>query len=147
DSRRRARHRSADIGSSHNGLLATTSPRCDRLRGSARRAPSAGRGGVSGGPPPLANHVPRFQARRLWRVRTDQRPVAYPASITRGGYYRGCLSTNVVSGTAWAVVVATGDRPYFGSLALGVLGRRVPTSFDKGVNGVSRLLIRFMSVI
>jgi Mg2+-importing ATPase len=57
------------------------------------------------------------------------------------------LGTTVVSGTARVVVVTTGDRTYFGSLARHVLGRRPPTSFDKGVNRVSWLLIRFMLVM
>jgi Mg2+-importing ATPase len=57
------------------------------------------------------------------------------------------MGTNVVSGTARAVVVATGDRTYFGSLARHVVGRRAPTSFDRGVNGVSWLLIRFMLIM
>jgi Mg2+-importing ATPase len=49
-----------------------------------------------------------------------------------------------VSGTARAVIVATGDQTYFGSLARHVVGRRPATSFDKGVNKGSWLLIRFM---
>jgi Mg2+-importing ATPase len=57
------------------------------------------------------------------------------------------MGTNVVSGTARAVVVGTGDRTYFGSLARHIVGKRAPTSFDKGVNGVSWLLIRFMLVM
>jgi Mg2+-importing ATPase len=57
------------------------------------------------------------------------------------------MGTNVVSGTATAVVVATGPRTYFGSLARHIVGKRALTSFDKGVNGVSWLLIRFMLVM
>ena len=54
------------------------------------------------------------------------------------------MGTNVVSGTARAVVVATGARTYFGSLAKAIVGSRVQTAFDRGVNSVSWLLIRFM---
>jgi Mg2+-importing ATPase len=54
------------------------------------------------------------------------------------------LGTTVVSGTARAVVVVTGDRTYLGSLARHVVGRRAPTAFDRGVNAVSWLLIRLM---
>jgi Mg2+-importing ATPase len=57
------------------------------------------------------------------------------------------MGTNVVSGTAKAVVVATGGKTYFGTLAKHIVGKRAPTSFDKGVNGVSWLLIRFMLVM
>jgi len=54
------------------------------------------------------------------------------------------MGTNVVSGLAKAVVVATGGDTYFGSLAKSLVGSRCETSFDRGVNSVSRLLIRFM---
>lgn len=57
------------------------------------------------------------------------------------------MGTNVVSGTATAVVVATGARTYFGSLARSIVGSRAQTAFDRGVNSVSWLLIRFMLVM
>ena len=57
------------------------------------------------------------------------------------------MGTNVISGTATAVVVATGARTYLGSLAHSMSGQRVQTSFDRGVNSVSWLLIRFMAVM
>ena len=57
------------------------------------------------------------------------------------------MGTNVVSGTAKAVVVATGARTYFGSLAKAIVGSRVQTAFDRGVNSVSWLLIRLMLVM
>ena len=59
----------------------------------------------------------------------------------------GFMGTNVVSGTARAVVVATGPKTYLGTLATHLVGKRAPTSFDRGVNGVSWLLIRFMLVM
>ncbi|MCE0936329.1 MULTISPECIES: magnesium-translocating P-type ATPase [Pseudomonas] len=57
------------------------------------------------------------------------------------------MGTNVVSGRARAVVVATGRRTYFGSLAKAIAGSRSQTAFDRGVNSVSSLLIRFMLVM
>ncbi len=57
------------------------------------------------------------------------------------------MGTNIVSGTATAVVVSTGANSYFGSLAKSVIGKRPETSFDKGVNKVSWLLIKFMLVM
>lgn len=57
------------------------------------------------------------------------------------------MGTNVVSGTASAVVVATGARSYLGSLAHSMSGQRVQTSFDRGVSSVSWLLLRFMAVM
>lgn len=56
----------------------------------------------------------------------------------------GFLGTTVVSGTAQAVVVVTGSRTYLGSLASHLVGQRAETAFDRGVRGVSWLLIRFM---
>jgi len=57
------------------------------------------------------------------------------------------MGTNVVSGTAMATVVNTGEDTYFGSLSKSLVGKRAETSFDKGVNSVSWLLIRFMLVM
>ncbi len=57
------------------------------------------------------------------------------------------MGTNVVSGSASAVVVATGPRSYLGSLARSLTGQREETSFDRGVKSVSWLLIRFMAVM
>lgn len=57
------------------------------------------------------------------------------------------MGTNIVSGSASAVVLATGDRTYFGNMAKTLSGRREPTSFDKGVSSVSWLMIRFMMVM
>jgi len=57
------------------------------------------------------------------------------------------LGTNVVSGTATAIVVATGPQSYFGSFARSIVGKRAETSFDRGVKSVSWVLIRFMLVM
>ena len=57
------------------------------------------------------------------------------------------MGTNVVSGTAIAVVVTTGNLTYFGSIGKAITGKRAETSFDKGINKVSWLLIRFMLVM
>lgn len=57
------------------------------------------------------------------------------------------MGTSVVSGTARAVVVATGDLTCLGSLARQIAGRRARTAFDRGIQGVSWLLIRFMLVM
>ncbi len=57
------------------------------------------------------------------------------------------LGTNVVSGSATAVVVETGERTCLGSLAQSVSGQRSRTSFDRGISEVSLLLVRFMLVM
>ncbi|HBO23584.1 MAG TPA: magnesium-translocating P-type ATPase [Providencia sp.] len=57
------------------------------------------------------------------------------------------MGTNVTSGTARGIVVATGGKTYLGSLAKSIVGSRAQTAFDRGVNSVSWLLIRFMLVM
>lgn len=58
------------------------------------------------------------------------------------------MGTNIISGSAQAVVVGTGARTYFGSLAERVIAADpAPTAFQAGVNKVSWLLIRFMLVM
>ena len=53
----------------------------------------------------------------------------------------------MISGTGTAVVIETGSNTYLGSLAKTVVGHKTITSFDKGVNDVSLLLLRFMLVM
>ena len=54
------------------------------------------------------------------------------------------MGSNVISGSATAVVICVGDHTLFGSMAAAVAGEAVETSFTKGVNAVSWVLIRFM---
>jgi Mg2+-importing ATPase len=53
----------------------------------------------------------------------------------------------VESGSATAVVIHTGDRTYFGSLAASIVGQRQLTSFDKGINKFTWLMIYFIAVM
>lgn len=58
------------------------------------------------------------------------------------------MGTNVVSGTATAIVVSTGGHTYFGSLAASAVATHTtPNAFQAGVNSVSWLLIRFALVM
>ncbi len=58
------------------------------------------------------------------------------------------MGTNVISGTATALVVATGNRTCFGTLALRATATEAaPNAFQAGVNSVSWLLIRFALVM
>lgn len=57
------------------------------------------------------------------------------------------MGSNVISGSASAVVITVGDNTLFGSMASAVAGEAVETSFIKGVNAVSWVLIRFMLVM
>jgi P-type Mg2+ transporter len=55
--------------------------------------------------------------------------------------------SNVESGSGTAVVIYTGGQTYFGSLASSIVGERVLTSFDKGINKFTWLMIRFIAVM
>jgi len=57
------------------------------------------------------------------------------------------MGTNVVSGSALAVVFGTGNNTYFGSIAKDLTGRKAQTSFEKGVADISRLLLRLMLIM
>lgn len=57
------------------------------------------------------------------------------------------LGTNIISGSATAVVIATGNDTYFGSIAPSLVEVKSETSFEKGVNSISILLIKFMLIM
>jgi P-type Mg2+ transporter len=58
------------------------------------------------------------------------------------------MSTNVVSGTATAIIVSTGNQTYFGTIAKRLTTQsRLPTEFEKGINSVTWMLIRFLLVM
>ncbi len=53
------------------------------------------------------------------------------------------MGTNVISGTATAVIAMTGANTYFGSLASIMSAERTLTSFDRGVTSFTWLMLRF----
>jgi len=57
------------------------------------------------------------------------------------------MGTNVISGSATALVITVGDDTVLGSIARQLQTKTPPTSFEKGVNSVSWVLIRFMLVM
>ncbi|MFA5587026.1 MAG: magnesium-translocating P-type ATPase [Saccharofermentanales bacterium] len=57
------------------------------------------------------------------------------------------LGTNVVSGSGTGLVLATGQDTVFGQIAKTLEEKPEPTSFEKGVNHVSAVLIRFMLIM
>ena len=57
------------------------------------------------------------------------------------------MGTNVISGSAKGVVIKTGDDTYFGKIAHTLSKGKPKTAFQKGVEGVSNLLIKFMLVM
>jgi len=57
------------------------------------------------------------------------------------------MGTNVISGSAVALVITVGDDTILGSIAQQLQVKAPPTSFEKGVSSVSWVLIRFMLVM
>ncbi len=57
------------------------------------------------------------------------------------------LGTSVESGSATAVVINTGSSTYFGQMAKSIIARPVETSFDKGVNRFTVLMIQIIFVM
>lgn len=57
------------------------------------------------------------------------------------------MGSNVVSGTALAVAVVTGNDTLFGEMARSLHAKPVKTSFEQGINTVSWVLIRFMLIM
>ena len=59
----------------------------------------------------------------------------------------GFMGTNIVSGRAMAIVVSTGNQTYFNSMAKSLYSMSEKSSFEKGIDSVSKLLIKFMLVM
>ncbi|MBF2002485.1 MAG: magnesium-translocating P-type ATPase [Synechococcales cyanobacterium M58_A2018_015] len=57
------------------------------------------------------------------------------------------MGTTVIGGRAKAVVVATGNQTYLGSLSQAIAGKRARTSFETGINRVTGLLLGFIAVL
>lgn len=57
------------------------------------------------------------------------------------------MGSNVVSGSATGVVLATGRATRFGAIAGTLTRARVPTAFDQGINRFIWLVLRFMLVM
>ena len=88
--------------------------------------------------------VEKFESPQDQAVR-QTRPVGgeNPTDLTNLGF----MGSNVVSGIATAVVLATGDATLFSSLTRKTLAQRSLTSFDRGINHLSWLLIRWMLIM
>ncbi len=57
------------------------------------------------------------------------------------------MGTNVISGTAKGVVIKIGDNTYFGKVAHTLIQGKPKTNFQKGIESISRLLVRFMIIL
>lgn len=59
----------------------------------------------------------------------------------------GFMGTNIVSGSAVAIVLTTGNNTYFGSMAKSLYSVNEKNTFEKGIDDISKLLIKFMLVM
>ena len=57
------------------------------------------------------------------------------------------MGTNVLNGTATAIVLTTNNKTYLGTLSLSIVGHRPLTSFDLGINRVTWLMIQFILIM
>lgn len=57
------------------------------------------------------------------------------------------MGTNVISGSAKAVVIKTADDTYFGKVSHTLTTGKPKTAFEKGIENISKLLIRFMLIM
>ena len=59
----------------------------------------------------------------------------------------GFMGTTVISGTAQGLVVGVGNNTVFGSMSKELEAKPVVTGFEKGMNAVSWILVRFMLIM
>ena len=57
------------------------------------------------------------------------------------------MGTNVISGSAKGIVVLTADNTYFGKVARTLTTGKTKTAFQKGIENISKLLIKFMLIL
>ena len=58
----------------------------------------------------------------------------------------GFMGSNIVSGSAKAIILTTGGNTYFGSMAKSLNSYEEKSAFEKNLDSVSKLLIRFMLI-
>ena len=57
------------------------------------------------------------------------------------------MGTSVISGNATAIVINTGFSTYLGSMGKQIDNKKETTNFEKGMNGITKLLIKYMVVV
>lgn len=57
------------------------------------------------------------------------------------------MGTNVISGSAKGVIIKTADSTYFGKVAHTIHTDKPKTAFQKGIESISKLLIKFMLIM
>ena len=59
----------------------------------------------------------------------------------------GFMGTNIVSGSSKAIVLATGNNTYFGSMAKSLYSVNEKNSFEIGIEDITKILIKFMFIL
>ncbi|WP_373440822.1 magnesium-translocating P-type ATPase [Metamycoplasma equirhinis] len=85
----------------------------------------------------------------------ESEPIEKYANIDENGTYDNItdyhnlafMGSNIISGSAKAVVIVTGNDTYIGQVASKVNEKQVPTSFEKGIRKVSIMLTVIMAII
>ena len=57
------------------------------------------------------------------------------------------MGTNIISGSAKGIVVLTADDTYFGKVSHTLTSGKPKTAFQKGIENISKLLIKFMLIL
>ena len=57
------------------------------------------------------------------------------------------MGTNVISGSAKCAVIKTADSTYFGKIARSLSSSKPKSAFQKGIENISKLLIKFMVIL
>lgn len=57
------------------------------------------------------------------------------------------MGTNVISGSAKGIIFSSGDNTYFGKIAKAVSPQKPKTSFQKGIDNISKLLVKIMIIL
>ena len=59
----------------------------------------------------------------------------------------GFMGSNIVSGSAKAIILTTGNSTYFGSMAKSLNTYQEKSSYEQNIDSISKLLIQFMAVM
>ncbi len=90
--------------------------------------------------------VEKFEPERKLKPREEPMVQGLPAEVLDSPHLL-FMGSSIISGTGKAIVLATGNRTFFGAMAERLSGKRPLTAFDRGVKSVSWLLIWFMLVM
>lgn len=78
----------------------------------------------------------------------EKRPLIHPDKKALTELPNMCfMGTSVVSGSATAIVVATGNHTQLASIAAALMQKREQTGFERGIDHVSGMLLRMMVIM